>query len=120
MLRGMNCPRGSISRRAFLQKASIGSAVMAFGQGVHGADKVIQGFERAPVDPNTSKAWKPISDRKLRVGIVGYGVCKFGADFGFQDHPNVEVVAVSDLFSDRCAELAKVCRCQKTYPSLEE
>jgi predicted dehydrogenase len=51
---------------------------------------------------------------------VGYGVCKFGAEFGFQSHPNVEIVAVSDLFPDRCADLAKVCRCQKTYPSLEE
>ena len=38
----------------------------------------------------------------------------------FQDHPNVEVAAVSDLFPERCAELAKVCRCEKTYPSLEE
>ncbi|OFX43501.1 MAG: oxidoreductase, partial [Bacteroidetes bacterium GWE2_41_25] len=42
------------------------------------------------------------------------------AAFGFQDHPNVEVAAVSDLFPDRCAELAKVARCKKTYPSLEE
>ena len=56
----------------------------------------------------------------MRVGIVGYGLCKFGAEFGFQNHPNVEVVAVSDLFPDRCAELAKACRCAKTYPSLEE
>jgi predicted dehydrogenase len=32
----------------------------------------------------------------------------------------VEVVAVSDLFPDRCAELAKVTGCKKTYPSLEE
>jgi predicted dehydrogenase len=54
------------------------------------------------------------------VGLVGYGVCKFAAAFSFQDHPNVEVVAVSDLFPDRCAELAKVCRCPRTYPSLEE
>ena len=37
----------------------------------------------------------------IRVGIVGYGACRFGAAFGFQDHPNVEVVAVSDLFPDR-------------------
>jgi predicted dehydrogenase len=29
-------------------------------------------------------------------------------------------VAVSDLFPDRCANLAKACRCDKTYPSLEE
>jgi predicted dehydrogenase len=81
---------------------------------------VIQGFEEAPTDPNAAKAWKPISDRKIRVGIVGYGVCRFGAAFSFQDHPNVEVVAVSDLFPDRCAALAQACRCEKTYPSLEE
>ena len=80
----------------------------------------IQGFEAAPTDPNASKGWKPVSDRKLRVGIVGFGVCQFGAAFSFQDHPNVEVVAVSDLFPDRCAGLAKACRCEKTYPSLEE
>jgi predicted dehydrogenase len=61
-----------------------------------------------------------LTDRKIRVGIVGYGVCQFGAAFGFQDHPNVEVVAVSDLVPERCAELAKACRCRKTYPSLEE
>ena len=66
------------------------------------------------------KAWRPVSDRKIRVGIVGYGVCQFGAAFGFQDHPNVTVVAVSDLFPERRAALAKACRCEKTYPSLEE
>lgn len=82
--------------------------------------KNIQGFEESPTDPNVWKDWKPISDRKIRVGIVGYGACRFGAQFGFQEHPNVEVVAVSDLFPDRCAELAKVCRCENTYPSLEE
>ena len=54
------------------------------------------------------------------MGIVGYGVCKFGAQFSLQHHPNVEVVAVSDLFPDRCATLAKLCKCEKTYPSLEE
>ena len=60
-----------------------------------------------------------MSDRKVRVGIVGYGACQFGAAFGFQSHPNVEIVAVSDLIPDRCAALAKACRCGKTYPSLE-
>ena len=30
------------------------------------------------------------------------------------------MVAVSDLFPDRCAGLAKACRCEKTYPSLED
>ena len=98
----------------------VGAAALGFEPTARSADQPIQGFERAPEDPNASKGWKPVSDRKIRVGIVGYGVCKFGAEFSFQNHPNVEVVAVSDLFPDRCAELAKVCRCQKTYPSLEE
>ena len=83
-------------------------------------EKPIQGFEKAASDPKASEGWKPISDRKVRVGIIGYGVCQFGAAFGFQDHPNVEIVAVSDLMPDRCANLAKACRCSKTYPSLEE
>jgi predicted dehydrogenase len=61
-----------------------------------------------------------MSSRKIRVGLVGYGFCKWAAAFGFQDHPNVDVVAVSDLISERCRELAAVTRCAKTYPSLEE
>lgn len=80
----------------------------------------IQGFERTSDDQDASKGWVSISDRKIRMGIVGYGLCKFGAEFGFQNHPNVEIVAVSDLIPDRCSELAKVCGCSKTYPSLEE
>ena len=67
----------------------------------------------------TQKTWKPVSERKVRVGIVGYGVCRFGAAFGFQDHPNVEIVAVSDLFPDRRRGLMKACRCDKSYESLE-
>ncbi len=30
------------------------------------------------------------------------------------------VAAVTDLIPDRCAELARQCRCEKTYPSCEE
>ena len=80
----------------------------------------IAGLEDAAPNPDLYKGWQPISDRKIRMGIVGYGLCKFGAAFGFQDHPNVEIVAVSDLFPDRCAGLAQACRCSTTYPSLEE
>jgi len=47
-------------------------------------------------------------------------VCQFGAQFGFQDHPNVEIVAVSDLIPDRRNGLMKACRCEKSYDSLEE
>jgi len=82
--------------------------------------KVIQGFDDTKTNIDTSKKWIQKFDRKIKVGIVGYGACQFGAAFGFQDHPNVEVVAVSDLFPDRCAGLAKACRCSKTYPSLEK
>jgi predicted dehydrogenase len=114
-------PTGTrITRRSFLQAVGIGSAALAFDHAAGAEGKVIPGFEKTAADPDASRGWKPVSDRKVRVGIVGYGVCKFGAEFGFQDHPNVEVVAVSDLFPDRCTGLAKACRCDKTYPSLEE
>ncbi len=110
------------SRRRFLQTAGAGAATLAMAaQAGAKPPKHIPGLEDAPTDPNVArKKWKPVSDRKVRVGIVGYGVCRWGAAFGFQDHPNVQVVAVSDLFPDRCAGLAKACRCSKTYPSLEE
>jgi predicted dehydrogenase len=117
-------PIDALNRRSFLQAVGTGAAALGLPTLAHAAErtaeKTIQGFEQAPEDPNASKNWKPVSNRKIRVGIVGYGVCQFGAAFGFQDHPNVEVVAVSDLIPDRCAGLAKACRCAKTYPSLEE
>src|SRR5215471_6401634 len=109
----------SLSRRSFLQTTTIAAASLGLPQ-VYAQQKAIPGLEKAPENPNASKGWKPVSDRKIRVGIVGYGLCQFGAAFDFQNHPNVEVVAVSDLFSDRCANLANACRCAKTYPSLEE
>jgi predicted dehydrogenase len=113
-------PVNSVTRRSFLQSVGLGSAAVAFAQTARSQEKVIQGFEKTPTTQDVSKGWKPISDRKIRVGLVGYGVCQFGAAFSFQDHPNVEVVAVSDLIPDRCAGLAKAARCAKTYPSLEE
>ncbi len=109
------------TRRSFLQAMGLGAAALGLpGAAAAAPEKPIQGFEKAPEDPDASKGWKPVSDRKVRVGIVGYGVCRFGAAFSFQDHPNVEIVAVSDLVPDQCAALAKVVRCEKTYPSLEE
>ncbi|MGC9352206.1 MAG: Gfo/Idh/MocA family protein [Mariniphaga sp.] len=115
------------NRRNFIKTTGLG-----IGAGVLGLQQVgcsdgkkekkstIQGFEEAPENRDVSKGWEPVSDRKIRVGIVGYGVCRFGAAFDFQHHPNVEVVAVSDLFPDRCAKLAEETGCKKTYPSLEE
>src|SRR5262245_32481763 len=120
--------RNQTTRRTFLQAAGLGAAALAAHGVAYGAEKIVdkygnpvQGFEEnIAASAASSKGWKPISDRKIRVGLVGYGFCKFGAAFGFQDHPNVEVVAVSDLIPDRCAGLAKAARCAKTYSSLEE
>ena len=108
-----------LSRRGFL-----GSGLAAAGLSLSlmdylRAEEVIPGFDQTQTDSDDS-LWKPFSDKKVRVGIVGYGVCKFGAAFSFQDHPNVEVAAVSDLFPERRDGLAAACRCEKTYDSLEE
>ncbi len=108
------------SRRSFLKQLSLGAGLAGVGGAAFAAEEKIQGFDETATTVQQGKVWQPVSDRKVRVGIVGYGVCRFGAAFGFQDHPNVEVAAVSDLFPERCAELAKACRCEKTYPSLEE
>lgn len=118
------------NRRSFLQSIGLGSAALGAFAASCSSDKQgddgskgnpdIQGFEKTEPTAESTKKWVPVSDKKVRVGIIGYGLCKFGAAFEFQNHPNVEIVAVSDLFPDRCAELAKACRCSKTYPSLEE
>ena len=123
-------PDKAVSRRSFLHAAGAGAAAFGLLQiGCTGSKKTarqpaetpkIAGFEKSVTDESASTGWTPVSDRKVRVGLIGYGVCKFAAQFGFQNHPNVEVVAVSDLFPDRCAELARVTNCKKTYPSLEE
>ena len=109
------------TRRDFLHTlGALGAGAFAVGV-ARGEEKPIPGFEKTAANaPDASTDWKPISDRKIRVGLVGYGVCRFASAFGFQDHPNVEVVAVSDLLPDRCDGLAKAARCDKTYPSLEE
>lgn len=80
----------------------------------------VAGFDQTDSAHDPMQEWQPYTDRKLRVGLVGYGFCQFSAQFGFQDHPNVEVVAVSDLFPDRCAALSKRVKCEKTYESLEK
>lgn len=106
------------TRRDFLKQLGIGAGIASIGP-MATAEQPIQGFE--DTDSNTAKqVWTPKSDRKIRVGIVGYGVCSFGAAFSFQHHPNVEVAAVSDLQPERLKLLSEVCKCPKTYPSLEE
>ncbi|MCK5861995.1 MAG: Gfo/Idh/MocA family oxidoreductase [Candidatus Hydrogenedentes bacterium] len=108
------------SRRSFLFSATAGIGAASIPFSSTAEDKIMQGFDQTDTTIQEGVVWKPVSDRKIRLGIAGYGVCKFGGSFGFQNHPNIDVVAVSDLIPDRCAELAKVCQCEKTYPSLEE
>lgn len=118
------------SRRTFLQNAGLGAmgaaaAACALGKpglaaDVAPGDRNILGAQGVATSERTKGVWKPTSDRKIRVGIAGHGVCRFGAAFGFQDHPNVTVAAVTDLIPERCQELAKACRCEKTYASLEK
>lgn len=116
----------SLSRNEFLKVLGIGSAGLALSQmscspkNAKSEKEVIQGFDELSKDPNSYTEWVPISDRKVRVGLIGYGVCRFATQFGFQHHPNVEIVAVSDIIPERCAALAKEAKCEKTYPSLEE
>ena len=119
-------------RRKFIKSAGlgVGAGILGMQYSCKSARSVaasstesapaIQGFEDTGSKTIAAKVWTPISNRKIRVGLVGYGVCRFAAAFGFQDHPNVEIAAVSDLFPDRCAKLAEVTKCSKTYPSLEE
>ncbi len=108
------------SRRNFLKHLSLGAGFAGASGFAFAAEEKIQGFDETSTTVQTEKVWTPVSDRKIRMGIVGYGVCRFGAAFGFQDHPNVEIVAVSDLIPENCKGLAEACRCAKTYPSLEE
>ena len=113
-----------LSRRMFLSSVGLGAVALGLEQtGCSGGGKpapAIRDLANVIGKPDTAKVWVPVSDLKIRVGLVGYGYSKFSAAFGFQNHPNVEVIAVSDIIPDRCAELAKVTQCKKTYPSLEE
>ncbi|MGM0489822.1 MAG: Gfo/Idh/MocA family oxidoreductase [Planctomycetota bacterium] len=109
------------SRRSFLKAAGLGAASLGLASTARaGQQKTLEGVEEERRPDTAAGEWRPTSDRRIRMGIVGYGVCKFGAAFSLQHHPNVEVVAVSDLFSDRRRALAAACQCDKTYPSLEE
>ena len=107
-----------ISRRSFLAASATvsGSSILGFAQ----AEKTIPGFDQTETDTDKIQVWEPFSERRIRIGIVGHGVCQFGLQFDLQHHPNVELVAVSDLFPDRCADMALKAKCAKTYPSLEE
>ena len=108
------------SRRSFLTGSLLGTMSLGMGGSLFAQDlNKIEGFDQS-VEADRTKVWKMDTDRKIRVGLAGFGLCEFAGHFFFQNHPNVEVVAVTDLFPDRCDGLAKMARCDKKYPSLEE
>ena len=125
--RGEDLKISGLSRRGFIQGiggagALLGLAGKSMGEEVpRDADgNIIPGFEKIKENPNASKGWQKVSDRKVKVGIAGYGLCKFGGAFFYQNHPNVEVVAATDLDPNRCEALARAVGAKKTYPSCEE
>jgi len=80
------------SRRQFIKMTGLGAAALGLQQiGCKGGTKSslpqIKDLESVQEKPDTSQVWIPISDRKIRVGLIGYGLCKFSAAFGFQNHP---------------------------------
>ena len=128
--------KSKLTRRNFIQNLGVGAAAVgAFSLtscgGTNNPPKdadgnVIPGFDEADnkqlkqAVAESKEVWQSKSDRKIRVGIAGYGLCQFGATFFYQNHPNVEVVAATDLDPVRCATLAKAVGAPKTYPSCEE
>ena len=58
------------TRRAFLQTLGLGCAAVTAAPLQAAPEKVIPGFEKIAADPTTSKGWKAVSDRKIRVDWV--------------------------------------------------
>jgi predicted dehydrogenase len=103
-----------LKRRSFLKNLSIGSAGL-ISSGVIASEK---SFGHSIVtQTHKTKPWKQISDKKIRIGVVGGG---FGSNFFWHQHPNCIVEAVSDLQQERKKKLMEVYKCSKSYPSLSE
>ena len=110
-----------ISRRSFIGAGSALLAVTGCATVAKEEKKeVMQGFDENFAGKLSGSEWKPFSDKKVRVGIAGEGVCNFGSAFAYQTHPNVEVVAVTDLDPVKCKQLQERTKAKKTYPSCEE
>lgn len=108
-------------RRGFLAGAvALGAAAASGASAKPAGGKVIAGFDEVNVGKLDPTPWKPFSDRKVRVGIAGEGVCSFGSSFGFQNHPNVEVVACTDLIPENRRRLQERVKAPRAYESCEE
>jgi predicted dehydrogenase len=110
-----------LNRRSFIGGGSALLAVAGCKTAANTANQeVMQGFDETAVGKLSNTVWTPFSDKKVRVGIAGEGVCSFGSAFAYQTHPNVEVVSVTDLDPARCKLLQERTKAKKTYSSCEE
>ena len=57
------------------------------------------------------------SSKKIRVAVLGGG---FGCSFQWHEHPNCEVVAVTDLYPSRRKALRDTYGCDSVYESFED
>ena len=69
-----------LSRRSFLTNTAFGATLASFGGALAAtpdepAKPKIQGFDETDTDVDPNAEWKPFTDKKLRVGIVGFGLC---------------------------------------------
>jgi len=94
------------SRRGFL-RAATGTAAITVG--------LAEALAKLP--PVVVPVWKPLSGRRIRIGVVGG---RFGLSFHWHQHPNCIVEAVSDLIPQRRRALQQRYRCNKAYESLEK
>jgi len=112
-----------LSRKGFLSMAGSFAATAGLAADdvfPKGAKKVVQAFERGDSGTDPLSVWTPFSDRKVKVGIAGEGVCSFGSAFGYQNHPNVEVVACADVQPENLKRLQERVKAPKAYTSCEE
>ena len=109
----------NLTRRAFFG-GSLAAGMTAFADGAASPQlEKIDGFDENVGLP-TIGHWQPFSDKKVRIGIAGNGVCSFGKVFIFQTHPNAEVVAVAEIDPERRADLQAATKAKRTYASCEE
>jgi len=110
------------SRRGFVGAGAAFFAASAGGENWKAPEKSTGrgGFDEVAEAGDGAAPWVPYSDRKVRVGIAGEGVCSFGSKFGYQSHPNSEVVACADVQPDRLKLLQERVKAPKAYRSCEE
>jgi len=97
-------------RRGFLGAGSALFAVAGIAKTAgaavgEGKKEVMQGFNETDAGKLSSVEWKPFSDRKVRVGIAGEGVCNFGSSFAYQERIN------ADRKSTRCKAARAPSQC---------